>query len=180
MKQFLFLIALLISGHAFSQSDEEKIEWKEDRPLTWADFKADPPEDDPFTANTNSGISYSWTYSTSTGRPDLRYEVHTYFYPELSWAREQEENDYILAHEQLHFDISELHARKLRKELKEYEIGRNIRRDLKIIYNRIENEREAMEEAYDTESDHSKNREAELRWRKMVAKKLSELQQYSS
>ncbi|MGB8374159.1 MAG: DUF922 domain-containing protein [Salegentibacter sp.] len=180
MKKFLFLIALLFSGLAFSQSDEEKIEWNQDRPLTWADFKAEPPANDPYEANTNSGISYSWTYSTSSGRPDLRYEVHTYFYPELSWSRELEEEDYILAHEQLHFDISELYARKLRKELEEYEIGRNIRRDLRNIYNKIEQEREAMEKAYDAESNHSKNREAEFRWRKMIAKKLSELQQYSS
>ena len=80
--------------------------------------------------------------------------------------------EYLLAHEQLHFDISELHARKLRKALNEYEIGRSIRQDLKSLYNRIESERVSMQNRFDKETSHSENREEEMRWRKFVAARI--------
>lgn len=181
MRQFIVIIFLLVfSQNSFSQKNEEKIKWQEDRLLTWDDFKAIPVDSNSYSANTNSGISYAWNYSTASGKPVLEFEVFSNFYPERSWVREIEDEDYLLAHEQLHFNISELHARKLRKALDEYEIGRNIRQDLKRLYNTIEAERTAMQDKFDKETAHSENREAEIRWRKFVANELARLKRYSS
>ncbi len=160
--------------------EKEKITWSEDRLLTWSDFKAQPETSNSYSANTNSGISYSWDYSTASGRPVLEHEVFSNFYPNLSWVKDIDNEEYLLAHEQLHFNISELHARKLRKALDEYEIGRSVRLDLKGIYNKIEAERVSMQNQFDTETSHSKNKPAEMRWRKFLKEELAKLQDYSS
>ncbi|GAA4319897.1 hypothetical protein GCM10023115_46630 [Pontixanthobacter gangjinensis] len=148
--------------------------------MTWADFKAAPDYSISYSANTNSGISYSWNYSTATGEPVLEYEVFSNFYPKRSWVKGIENEEYLLAHEQLHFDISELHARKLRKAVEEYEIGRNIRRDLRNIYDRIDKERVTMQNQFDRETSHSENRSAEMKWRKFIAAELKKLGNYSN
>lgn len=180
MRIIVAIIFLLHFGISFSQEKEEKLNWQEDRPLTWEDFKAIPDNTESYSANTNSGMSYSWNYSTASGQPVLEFEVFSNFYPGLSWVKQIENEDYLLAHEQLHFDISELHARKLRKALDEYEIGRSIRQDLKRIYNSIDAERSAMQNQFDRETSHSENRKAEMQWREFVKKELAKLQNYSS
>ena len=172
-----FILFLFLSAIGFSQ---EKIEWREERPLSWNDFKAEADSEISYTANTNSGISYSWNYSTATGEPILEHEVHAFFYPEKSWVKTAEMEDYLLAHEQLHFDISELHARKLRKAIENYEIGRTIRQDLKRIYNQIEKERLNMQNLFDEDTSHSENKEAEMKWRRFVQEELKKLSRYSN
>ena len=114
-KSGLLICLLLFFSITFSQEEQEKIKWQANRHLTWNDFKAAPDTTLSYSANTNSGISYSWNYSTATGVPVLEHEVFTNFYPNRSWVQDDiHDEEYLLGHEQLHFDISELHARKLR------------------------------------------------------------------
>lgn len=175
---FLFLI-FSFNSIAFAQSEQLKIRWNEQRNLTWADFKAEPDESISYSANTNSGMGYSWNYSTASGKPELNHEVFTNFYPNLSWVKDIQNEEYLLAHEQLHFDISELHSRKLRMKLQQYDIGRNIRQDLKKIYNAVESDRVTMQNRFDKETSHSENRAAELQWRKFIAEELSKYEDFA-
>lgn len=176
--RILFLIFFILAVDSSFSQQQEKIEWMEGQKLTWADFKGTPKQGVAYEANTNSGISFSWNYSTESGQPVLKYEVVTNFFPQLSWVKEQEEDEYLLGHEQLHFDISELHARKLRKAIDEYEPGKNIRRDLNRLYESIEKDRVAMQNLVDAETIHSTNKEAEAVWRKLVKKELAKLRAY--
>jgi len=179
MKSLSYLLFLMIPMILFSQVKQKKIQWQEGISLEWNDFKAQPDTSNTFSANTNSGISYTWSYSTASGKPVLLHEVFTNFYPDLSWVKDIKNEEYLLAHEQLHFDISELHARKLRKALDNYEIGRNIRQDLKRIYSKIEDERVTMQNLFDNETSHSENSSAEMRWRKFVANELENFKEYA-
>ena len=178
MKWFCFILFLLFSAENSFSQDQVKIEWEEGETLSWADFKATPKKGVAYEANTNSGISFSWSYSTESGQPVLKYEVVTNFFPLLSWVKEAEEDEYLLGHEQLHFDISELHARKLRKAIDEYEPGRSIRRDLNTLYEKIEKERVAMQKLFDAETNHSIDEKAESRWRKFIRAELEKLSAY--
>ena len=181
MNKYLLIFFLIVSGKLiFAQDKSEKIKWSTERLLSWKDFRAVPDKSDSYTANTNSGMSYTWNYSTYSGTPVLEYEVISNFYPNRSWVKKEvKDKNYLLGHEQLHFDISELHARKLRKALSEYEPGNNIRGDLNKIYNRIETERTAMQKKFDAETQHSENKKAEYSWRKFVAMELEKLKNFS-
>jgi len=158
----LLICCLLFIASSFSQEEQEKIKWQEGRPLTWEDFKAEPDTTLSYSANTNSGISYTWNYSTATGVPVLEHEVFTNFYPNKSWVQKDiHDEDYLLKHEQL-------------------QILRNIRQDLKRIYNRIESERVEMQNKFDRETSHSENKDAEMKWREFIKQELKKLAKYSS
>jgi len=89
-------------------------------------------------------------------------------YPSLSWVKRGQMSDHLLMHEQLHFDISELHARIMRKRLEEYKAGENIRRDLNKMYKLVERMRINMQERYDEETEHSKNKMAQEKWKSKI------------
>ncbi len=180
MKSFFLILFLQVFLAGTAQEKQEKILWSSARPLTWEDFKARPDLTNTYSANTNSGIGYSWNYSTASGSPVLEHEVTASFYPNRSWVKQIEEKEYLLAHEQAHFDISELHARKLRQALAQYQPGRNIRQDLKRFYNQIESERVIMQNKFDKESAHSENYAAEMRWREFIQLELIKLENFSN
>lgn len=154
------------------------MQWSEDRQLTWDDFQGTPDAGDSFVASTNSGISFSFSYQTRNGKMKLKYEVLCNFYPELSWYRPTMVSSYILKHEQTHFDISELFARKLRKAMAETQFSTQPKEEVNALYNDIERQRREMQQLFDLESDHSKNEEAELHWRKFVANELMKYDAY--
>ncbi|AVI49832.1 DUF922 domain-containing protein [Pukyongia salina] len=159
------------------ENDKEKMQWDESRPLTWSDFKGVPNGSDDYVASTNSGISLSYSIGYRNGEYKFNFTVQSNFYPKQSWYRPEAASEYILKHEQTHFDISELHARKLRKKLMELDVTENVKADADKLYSEIEQERRDMQHRFDSDSDHSKLRELELEWRDFIA---SELEKYDS
>lgn len=162
----LFLVFFPVSN------DKEKIAWSEDKKLTWADFRGEPAGGNGYVASTNSGISFSYSFSVRNGELKLNYTVRSNFYPNLSWYMPGHVDDYILKHEQTHFDISELHARKLRKQLAETEFTLEPKETLDAIYSQAETQRRAMQKRFDEESDHSKIEQKEYQWEAFVAQEL--------
>lgn len=107
---------------------------------------------------------------------ELDFHVETFFYPELSWVQSGSKNQHLLEHEQLHFDISELHARKLRKLLYSVDaskLNKDSKEYLNAFYEKIDKERSAMQKAYDNESDHGLNKQAQSKWRHYVNQELA-------
>lgn len=181
MKHFLLFILLLTCGASFAQGALEKISWNENKPLGWKDFRGTAEANSTFHANSNSGISYSWRLNNVNGVVELEYEVCGNFYPDLSWVVPGSDNDHLLKHEQLHFDISELHARKLRKKLADLPVswlGKDPRTKLNGFYEKIDKERREMQTRFDRESQHSINKEAEAKWQKYVQEELAKYSDY--
>jgi hypothetical protein len=154
-------------------SKEEKIVWTQDRKLTWSDFKGVPSGPVEYVASTNSGVSFSYSYTIIEGRQEVNYSIRSNFYPDLSWYRPEKVTDYILAHEQMHFDISELFARKLRMALAELPRDGTFKERSEVIYNENEADRREMQTQYDSDSDHSNNKEEEYRWRAYIVERLA-------
>lgn len=181
LKPHFFILLLSIFNFGFAQSDNSKISWIEKTPLKWQDFQGAPLEKTLFHANSNTGLSYSWGLKGTSQKMELEYKVETFFYPEGSWVQPASKSDYLLKHEQLHFDISELHARKLRKLLENLDaskINKDSRNYLNKLYENIDKERSAMQIAFDKESNHSLNKEAELKWQQFIKEELNKFNQY--
>ena len=179
MRVCLFILICFLATTAYTQEEKDKIVWSEERPLTWEDFKAAPNLQSPFHAETSSGISHSFSVKRSDVILDFEYEVNTYFRPHESWVKPGENTPYLLGHEQLHFNITELHARKLRKALEAYEIDDNFKQDLRNIYDSILKESEKMQHQFDAETRHSQNRDAEMAWRNLVRLELEQLKDFA-
>jgi hypothetical protein len=171
-----FVLGLfLISSSSFAQSkDEELLDWSASRKLTWNDYKAQPEPgiDDAASTTTYLGIEYNIT-SGSFG-----YKIQSRFSKTRSWGLYK--TAYILSHEQGHFDISELFARKLNKNMSEYQFNkRTYQRDLNKIYDDILEEKEKMQNDYDKETNHSINKEKQTEWLKKIEKMLEEYKDFA-
>lgn len=156
------------------------MQWDEGRQLRWADFQGVPNLGADYVASTNSGISFSFSYQVQNGKMTMEYEIFSNFYPKLSWYKPNRVSEYILKHEQTHFDITELYARKLRKAMAEKHFKQNPKDEVNALYNKIERERREMQNRYDGETEHSKNREVELQWRIFVGQELQKHDRWKS
>ena len=98
----------------FREENKEVIPWVPERRLTWEDFLCDPKTTSDAVASTSTSLGIAYQIE----RGHLTYTITCHFSKHKSWGLLK--TDYILAHEQGHFDITEVCARKLHKALKEY------------------------------------------------------------
>jgi predicted secreted Zn-dependent protease len=84
-------------------------------------------------------------------------------------------------HEQGHFDITEIFARKLNKAMSAYHFNQNTyRKDLNKIYQDIIKEKDNMQDQYDHETNFSRNKEKQMEWLKKIQTMLEELKEYDN
>jgi len=171
MKVILICCFFFISFFSSTPSSD-KIEWSASNKLNWSDFQGVPAKGAGFVASTSSGISFSYSFRFIEDVLNYDYTVKCNFYPKESWYKVEAASDYILKHEQTHFDISELHARILRKNISETDYTKNFKIEIEEVYKKVELLRQAMQNQFDLESNHSKNKEKEYYWEAFVAKQL--------
>lgn len=157
---------------------ENKIIWTENQKLSWSDFQGTPNSDSPFAASTNTGIHFGYSYTSTAGKIELEYQVESFFNKDESWYFPHLVNDHILQHEQTHFDISELHARKLRKRLSQKKFSKDIKNEIHIIYTQVEAERKKMQRQFDSETNHSQDIKKEAAWTKNIAAQLKRYERW--
>lgn len=174
LKKHLWIALLLfpLAFHAQS-SKEQLIPWQDGRKLSWNDYygKPDPESDAAASTSTNLGVQYSFNNNT------FQYKINCSFSKNKSWARYK--NDFILSHEQGHFDITEIFARRLNKALSEYRFNqKSYRNDLDKIYRDIMGEKDKMQDLYDHETDYSRNKEKQIEWLKKIEGMLKGLKEF--
>lgn len=172
----IFLVMPFIPSVANSPATLEIFYWNMEDKLTWDNFAAHPDYDfKDVAALTASGILHY------TGCKDgkIIYEVHAYFDPAQSWVKHEALTDYHLDHEQLHFDITELFARKLRKNLEaktfycdEEEAFQNY---IQTFLNKWRNE----QMNYDLHTQYSMDHDAQHEWATKIRQELLELEAYA-
>ena len=157
----------------------ERVLWRPDRRLRVRDFQG-PLGARAHAAEANTGIA-TRSYAGANPRT-FRLEATTFFDPCKSWFREQPraaERAATLAHEQLHFDISELYARRLvRRYATEIRDHADFLRRHQRIYDEVWAESRAMQDAYDAAVYADEARQAE--WDARVAAGLRELADYAA
>lgn len=158
---------------------ETKIMWRPDRKLTWDDFKGKPDiEAYPNTlALTNSGFGYeSGVNMFKQGKVFVQSVFNTY----KSWVVPEGRNDYVLRHEQIHFDITEIYSRKLRKELVDANITSNNATKAKPIFDRVFGEMERRQKRYDQETKRGDKKETQEHWEAVIEIELAKYELYKS
>ncbi|GAB1857049.1 hypothetical protein MHTCC0001_18850 [Flavobacteriaceae bacterium MHTCC 0001] len=155
--------------------------WSASYKLSWEDFKGDPQYSESAVAITASGISFQYSIRQSDTKViGFTTKVNANFYPEHSWYKPEDADNHVLGHEQLHFDITELFARKFRQRLSEVKVSNNIKQELNFIKNTINKELEAFQNKYDTETNFSRNKTLQLQWQLYIEKELQKLDRFKS
>ena len=161
----LLTCTCLIVFKAYSQ---DTINWSPTYKLKWEDFQGVPDSTTEYGAVSTIPIKYSTRYTEK----DFIFYVYCFFMKKKSWVRIYTNEE--LIHEQGHFNIGEVFARKLRMAFEEYKFNPvTVKQDAKKIFNQIKLERTAMDSLYDKETDFHRNDANQAIWNKKIANLLS-------
>jgi superfamily I DNA and/or RNA helicase len=156
------------------ENEGPSIQWSADRKLTWVDYLANPDSGSDAAASTSTSIKFDYHVRNN----HFTYSVACNFSKEKSWGRFR--TNYILAHEQGHFDIAEIFARKLNKALENYSFRRkSYKKDLDEIYTSVIKEKDLFQQQYDDETDYSRNKTLQQQWLAKIRDLLNGYQPYA-
>jgi predicted secreted Zn-dependent protease len=162
------LLAFLVFPLLIQAQGDEFIDWSPGKRLTWDDYLAKPSSTSDAAAITSTALGLEYHVRNNA----LTYKVTCKFSKTRSWGKYK--SDYILMHEQGHFDITEIYARRLDNALREYNFNpKKFKSDLDEIYKVIMDEKEKVQNQYDLETDYSRNKEKQAEWVKRIEKELS-------
>ncbi|MGJ8593336.1 MAG: DUF922 domain-containing protein [Aquaticitalea sp.] len=175
------VIAICLSAVLLIPMNDKVISWRDDLKLTWTDFKGPPKAHKYAVAVTASGITFEFSVKELNAEIisfDTKVEAH--FYPDKSWYIKKEGTPQILAHEQLHFDITELYARKFRQQIAQLKVNGKLKTQLRELHLNINKELALAQNLYDQETDNSVNRDFQAKWVLYVEQELAKLEAYKS
>lgn len=177
MHRYLFILLLLCLPAypaPLQGKNADEIIWIKERRLTVADFKGSA-RNKQFEAAANSGIRYDFSGSDKEGSVTLRIEA--FFDCNTSYFKSTADQVVTLEHEQGHFDMTEVYARKLVKAFKEQiHNTKELQQKHKRIYKQITDELQRMQNKYDKEIYPDRSKQAG--WISRINKELEELEKY--
>jgi len=168
----------LLSNFVFSQSQFENdsiLVWNKNRKICWEDFMVDNELD--FENNFHAAVSTNIIIFPKAVRKFGDFKFIAVLYKKKSWAAFK--SDILLEHEQLHFNITELFARKLRKffsDEKNYFLTNPI--ECQAVYNSIMNELILFQNLYDEETKFGTFESKQKEWNLKVYDLLEMYKEY--
>jgi hypothetical protein len=171
----LLVLAGLFTTAARAQTNTAggTLHWSASRPLVLADFKGRPRPDETHAALTSATI----VAEVACKGGQFTGHVQAAFDPTVSWWREPATaTPKLLRHEQLHFDITEVYARRLRQKLAAVrvpcaQLGSAFERLAQGVYA----EWEKAEQQYDRDTNHGLLPVPQAQWETQVQQQLAEL-----
>ena len=169
-------IFILCSSFVISDGDNLKY-WNTYSKLTWNDFV----ESTDLAANEDAKV---YIEMPSPFQTTINYEmvikIQTCVDRTKSKVRKGHQNDTLLMHEQGHFDLQEIIARKFRKEVRSFKFKyEGLKEDYFKIADKYSKETDSIHVLYDNETSHSKNRKEQMIWLKKIKLQLDSLRSYS-
>ena len=185
LRNILILMVFITSMSLAQETTSNVITWKEGVFLQPQDFKMER-EVNPF--NVKNAIT---TYKIEILPKEVaidennniygyqKMNVATFFYKNKSWLGNKD-NKNELAHEQIHFDIAELFARKIRKDFEDLKSKKVKDFDAyQHVYNTQWTACQAYQNQYDSETANGAMAIENNEWLLKIDKELYELNAYS-
>lgn len=162
----LVTFALILSA-GVAPSRKTYLHWEDHYKLQWSDFRGSAEQ----TAFGDAASTIHLSADPVRKKGKITYDVRAWFIPEQSWCRKKSEN--LLEHEQLHFDLAELYARKVRKRIDELNrMGLKDRKEYHRNITRIFEESTTADRKYDRETLHGSRSAKQKEWEKYVQDEL--------
>ena len=166
---------------AEDMAPERGMPWSAARPLVWRDFQGRPPQAGDEGARTAYGLYYAWSCRGDA----FAFHAVAAFHPLRSWVKpivvgHPAESPRVLRHEQMHFDITEVFARRMRQRFATLE-GPCARSDgelRRLARELVEAEKE-MQQRYDRETNHGLLTDRQAAWNADVARMLRAVGRYA-
>ncbi|MBI4929659.1 MAG: DUF922 domain-containing protein [Bacteroidetes bacterium] len=149
----------------------DTILWSAGKKLKWDDFKCNPDTNEKYLSASTVSIECNW--NCADGK--FKYEVRALFSKSRSWAKKEGQKEYLLQHEQLHFNLTEVYARMLKKELGLLANPCINQDKIKSIIAELKEKHNQEQKKYDKETNHGDNKAAQKKWEENIKKRLNEL-----
>ena len=140
------------------------------------DFKGMPVENSAAIAITSSGFSFKAGFKNSGSKATLIITVSCNFDRNLSWMKERGKNEYVLGHEQHHFDITYIAVCLFVKKLKAANFTLS---NYSALIDKINDESyaglEKMQNDYDGQTKNGQLKDVQAEWNKKIDQQLAAL-----
>jgi len=176
----LFPLCLLFLIASSFQNNDNVIVWNKARKLTWNDFQGNISHD-----KTHEGINVYKESEEDAARSRVaialyfqcdgskaNHTVRAEFEKNKSWYYAKHKTEVVLSHEQLHFDITELYARKLRTKLSALSNPCD-KANVGKVYQANDEAFGNFSAQYDIETYHGVNKQKQSEWEIKVHNLLS-------
>jgi hypothetical protein len=172
----------IYAGNTENAADKkpDRIFWSNRPVLTFADFKANTKKDPMFSENYSeemrvlAKIRKTILVQKKTVGKMAKFKVYAAMIRDASWIKTPNDTA-SLRHEQAHYDICEVYARMLRRDL----VKARSMDEAKKMFDKIANQEIVEQNLFDAENSGN---ESGLRpeWAEKIARRLKELEVYSN
>ena len=163
----------LLAVPSMAQKRTPLLNWEANKPLKWENFKGRPDASDVVhAAVTYAGIALTIEkYNPAKGT--TTFGARAVFDQQQSWVHPTGKDEGVLAHEQLHFDITEVYARKLQKKLNSLNLNKKRDKEQIIELQEFYNQQQLATQArFDKETLHGLHADKEKMWRNKIQQEL--------
>ncbi|MDQ6724129.1 MAG: hypothetical protein M3Z01_07690 [Thermoproteota archaeon] len=160
-----------------AKPDSDTIYYNANKRLAWKDFKGVPDLKHYGGAVTASGYASDADIKMEGKIIYLNIGVYVFFFKNESWKKPSINSDYHLLHEQVHFDITRLGAENFINQLVKSNFTKdNYNQVLDNVFDKSYRENISMQDQYDKETQHSINKNIQLKWNEKIAYDIKKLQ----
>lgn len=149
------------------------------RSLTLSDFKGKADKYSSGVAETFSGIIMKYVGKNEGGTIYIDVRLQVYFDKTKSWTKPEGHNEEVLAHEQIHFDITAVYACAFAQAIKEYPFtAANVSSEIDGLNKKFDENMKRAQANYDRETGHGTIREKQAEWAANIRAQLNKLTCY--
>ncbi len=160
-------------------SSANEIIYKKNQPLKISDFQASPDYNQTAAAATFSGFSTRFSTSEDKDFFYLKIEVLPYMDKTASWMKPEGKNDWVLHHEQAHFDIAASITCEFFKALESTTFAaENYKQKIQELQTTYLNKLNETQQLFDEQTDHGQIRTKQMEWNKLIEERLQSVDCY--
>ena len=169
MKIFFAVLLFVTNVKTFGQ-DNTLIRWNDAPPLSWNDFSGKVNDTSKYDAECFAEIRYQYRLY-ELGK--FEFDVYAHFDKDISWSRKEKQSEALLKHEQMHFNIAQLFAKKLQSDFNTCSFTEKYEEQIQDLFAKTKQEYQAMQIRYDEETNHSLNKEKQKEWEVLIDYELA-------
>lgn len=139
--------------------------FNKNRSLNWNDFRGTPVLEGRAAAITVSGFGYNADVLRTETEGVINIQIYCFFDQDKSWVKKEHKNEYVLNHEQLHFNISYIAAIEFVNKLRNTNFtDKNYKTLLPQLYAEGLKYMEKLQAEYDNETRNGLDKETQSKW----------------
>jgi Bacterial protein of unknown function (DUF922) len=156
-------------------AEDHAFPWSAARRLTWEDFRGRPPTGGPEGAKTSYVLYSVWQCRGQV----FEFRAVVAFRPRESWVKalvlaDSVQRRTLLIHEQTHFDLGEVHARRMRQAFADLPGAcRKTDAELGALADRMGQEEKDEQRRYDSETTHGLLAGPQAEWTRRTRQRLA-------